>query len=70
MCAAKSAELRKELEVLAHTFERQMDAKDGILRALAADLDEADQQTLRASQTHAAKVDEIVAFHSDLVERV
>lgn len=44
--------------------------KDAVLKALAADLDEADQQMDRAGETHAEKVDELVAFHAKLIADV
>jgi hypothetical protein len=62
--------LRQEIEILSQTFGRTLDRKDAMLRALATDLDEADQQTLRAAQTHAEKVDQLVVFHNSLVDKV
>ena len=56
--------------ILSQTFERSLDRKDAMLKALAADLDEADMQMDRAAQGHASKVDQLVAFHEKLIEDV
>ena len=44
MHAAKAGELLKDTEVMSQTFERLVDRKDAIIRSLAKDLEEAEEQ--------------------------
>jgi len=41
---AKANELHKDVEVMGQTFERVVDRKDAIIRSLAKDLEEAEEQ--------------------------
>lgn len=41
---AKADELKKEIDVLSQTFERIVDRKNAIIRSLAKDLGEAEEQ--------------------------
>lgn len=40
----KSEELQKDVEIMSNTFERRVDRKDAIIRSLAKDLEEAEEQ--------------------------
>lgn len=52
MRQSKSAELKKELEILSHTFERIMDRKDAVIQQLARDLEESEEQSRIATRAH------------------
>ena len=41
---AKATELTKDIEILSQTFERIVDRKDAIIKSLAQDLEEAEDQ--------------------------
>lgn len=43
-CAAKLEELRKDCQVMRETFERIVDRKDAVIKSLAKDLEEANEQ--------------------------
>ncbi|XP_072104905.1 dynein regulatory complex subunit 2 isoform X2 [Mobula birostris] len=60
MREAKAADLRKDIEILSHVFERIVDRKDGIIRALTKDLEEAEQQYMRAMRNHVQNVDKLM----------
>jgi hypothetical protein len=44
MRAAKSKELKKEIEILSQTFGRIIDRKDTVIKASTKDIDEAEEQ--------------------------
>jgi hypothetical protein len=44
MRAAKSKELKKEIEILSQTFGRIIDRKDTVIKASAKDIEEAEEQ--------------------------
>ncbi|GCC21324.1 hypothetical protein chiPu_0019792 [Chiloscyllium punctatum] len=60
MREAKAAELRKDIEILSQTFERIVDRKDGVIRALTKDLEEAEEQYATALRNHIQNVDKLV----------
>ncbi|XP_072927052.1 dynein regulatory complex subunit 2 [Hemitrygon akajei] len=60
MREAKAADLRKDIEILTQTFGRIIDRKDGIIRALTKDLEEAEQQYITAMRNHVQNVDKLM----------
>ncbi|XP_078057430.1 dynein regulatory complex subunit 2 [Mustelus asterias] len=60
MREAKAAELRKDLEIVSQTFERIVDRKDGVIRALTKDLEEADEQYATALRNRIQNVDKLL----------
>ncbi|XP_074082131.1 dynein regulatory complex subunit 2 [Macrotis lagotis] len=58
----KSKELRKDIEILSQTFERVVDCKDSVIKSLAKDLTEAEDQHTYALQGHLHNVDELLAL--------
>ncbi|XP_038642568.1 dynein regulatory complex subunit 2 [Scyliorhinus canicula] len=60
MREAKAAELRNDIEILSQTFERIVDRKDGVIRALTKDLEEAEEQYATALRNHIQNVDKLV----------
>lgn len=62
ICAAKSKDLSKDLEVMSQTFERVVDRKDAIIGSLAMDLTEAEQQYQVALRSHLHKVDNLMGM--------
>jgi hypothetical protein len=63
----KASELRKSIEILHQTFERQLDRKDATLKSLVKTLGEAERQESMALQTHIQNVDRLVEFHESLM---
>eukprot|EP00162_Nutomonas_longa_P004309 comp15060_c0_seq1/m.22416 comp15060_c0_seq1/g.22416 ORF comp15060_c0_seq1/g.22416 comp15060_c0_seq1/m.22416 type:complete len:512 (-) comp15060_c0_seq1:22-1557(-) len=59
----RSAELSKELDVLAQTFERTVDRKEALIQLLERDLDEAEEQYQMALRSHLQNVDSLVELH-------
>ncbi|XP_062486590.1 dynein regulatory complex subunit 2 [Pezoporus occidentalis] len=57
---AKASELRRDVHVLSRAFARVMDCKDGVIEALAADLEEAEEQHGRALRSHLLNVDRLL----------
>ncbi|XP_078390530.1 dynein regulatory complex subunit 2 [Cetorhinus maximus] len=60
MREAKATDLRKDIEILSQTFERIVDRKDGVIRALTKDLEEAEEQYATALRNHIQNVDKLV----------
>ncbi|CAD5121586.1 DgyrCDS10084 [Dimorphilus gyrociliatus] len=60
MREAKSKELKKDIEILSQTFERVVDRKESVIKALAKDLEEADEQYLLALRKHLSNVDNLM----------
>ena len=66
MREAKSRELKKDIEILSQTFERIVDRKESVIKSLAKDVGEAEEQYAMALRSHLTNVDRLVgesAFH-------
>jgi len=60
MREAKSKELKKDIEILSQTFERVVDRKDSVIKSLAKDLSEAEEQYAMALRNHLQNVDYLI----------
>lgn len=60
MREAKATALCKDIEILSQTFERIVDRKDAIIKSLAQDLSEAEEQYQLALRSHLQNIDELV----------
>jgi len=63
MREAKSDELRKDIEILSQTFERVVDRKDSVIKALAKDTEEAEEQYNAALRSHLYVEDRLIDHH-------
>ncbi|XP_033628465.1 dynein regulatory complex subunit 2-like [Asterias rubens] len=59
MRAAKSKELKRDIEILSQTFERVVDRKDSVIKSLAKDLTEAEEQYGMALRSHLQNMDSL-----------
>ena len=66
MREAKAKELKKDIEILSQTFERVVDRKESVIKSLAKDLQEAEDQYSMALRSHLNNVDELVGTNSIL----
>ena len=65
MCIlAKADELRKDIQILSQTFERVIDRKDSIIKSLARDIEEAEEQYQIALRSHLQNIDSLIDFQS------
>lgn len=62
--AAKSEELRREIQILSQTFERVIDRKDAIIKSLAKDIEEAEEQYQIALRSHLQNIDSLLDFQA------
>lgn len=62
LSAAKTEELRKDIEVLSQTFERVVDCKDAVIKSLMRDIEESEGQYHRALQGHLDSVNGLIEF--------
>ncbi|CAH1801399.1 unnamed protein product [Owenia fusiformis] len=60
MREAKSKELKKEIEILSQTFERVVDRKESVIKSLAKDLLEAEEQYSMALRSHLQNIDGLI----------
>ncbi|XP_047404639.1 dynein regulatory complex subunit 2 isoform X2 [Sciurus carolinensis] len=58
----KTKELLKDIEILSQTFERVVDCKDSVIKSLAKDLSEAEEQYAHALRSHLHNVDQLLAL--------
>ncbi|XP_066865306.1 dynein regulatory complex subunit 2 isoform X2 [Kogia breviceps] len=58
----KTRELHKDIEILSQTFERVVDCKDSVIKSLARDLSEAEEQYAHALRSHLHNIDRLLAL--------
>ncbi|XP_045729469.1 dynein regulatory complex subunit 2 isoform X2 [Mirounga angustirostris] len=58
----KTRELHKDIEILSQTFERVVDCKDSVIKSLAKDLSEAEEQYAHALRSHLHSIDQLLAL--------
>lgn len=58
----KTRELHKDIEILSQTFERVVDCKDSVIKSLARDLTEAEEQYGHALRSHLHNVDQLLTL--------
>ena len=63
MRKAKSEEIKKDIEVLSQSFEREVDRKDSIIKSLAKDIEEAEEQYQSAFRSHLQNVDNLIDLY-------
>jgi hypothetical protein len=65
---AKARDLLKDIEIMSQTFERIIDRKDSVIKALVKDLQEAEEQYAMAMRSHFQNVDNLVDLHKEELE--
>ena len=60
MFPAKSQELKRDIEILSQTFERVIDRKEAIIKSLAKDIEEAEEQYQMALRSNLQNVDRLI----------
>ena len=60
MRQTKSAELKREIEILSQTFERIMDRKDAVIQQFAKDLEESEEQNRIATRAHQRNLQKLI----------
>ncbi|XP_053313634.1 dynein regulatory complex subunit 2 [Spea bombifrons] len=63
----KTKELRKDIEILSQTFERVVDCKDNVIKSLAKDIDEAEEQYAHAFRSHLQNIDELLELQRERI---
>ncbi|XP_063120023.1 dynein regulatory complex subunit 2 isoform X2 [Rattus norvegicus] len=58
----KTRELHKDIEILSQIFERVVDCKDSVIKSLARDLTEAEEQYAHALRGHLHNVDQLLTL--------
>ena len=60
----KTEELIKDIEVMKQAFEKKVDRKDAIIRSLAKDIEESEEQYQVALRSHTQKVSELTGINN------
>ncbi|XP_067932597.1 dynein regulatory complex subunit 2-like [Watersipora subatra] len=68
MREAKSRELKKDIEILSQTFERIVDRKESVIKSLAKDVTEAEEQYAMALRSHLSNVDKLVDLQMERLD--
>ncbi|XP_032276778.1 dynein regulatory complex subunit 2 isoform X2 [Phoca vitulina] len=66
----KTRELHKDIEILSQTFERVVDCKDSVIKSLAKDLSEAEEQYAHALRSHLHNIDQLLALQRCRLSRL
>ncbi|CAF4699217.1 unnamed protein product [Rotaria sp. Silwood1] len=70
MRAAKSKELKKEIEILSQTFGRIIDRKDTVIKASSKDLEEAEEQYNMALRSFFEAIEKMIAMHTSTIDKL
>ena len=61
----KSRDLKRDIEILSQTFERIIDRKDSVIKAMVKDLLEAEEQYSMGLRSHIKNVDDIIDLQKE-----
>lgn len=61
----KARDLKRDIEILSQTFERIIDRKDSVIKAMVKDLLEAEEQYSMALRSHIKNVDDLVDLQKE-----
>jgi len=67
MRQTKSAELKREIQILSQTFERIMDRKDAVIQQFAKDLEESEEQNRIATRAHQRNLQKLIELQNSCV---
>ncbi|CAF1387386.1 unnamed protein product [Adineta ricciae] len=70
MRAAKSKELKKEIEILSQTFGRIIDRKDTVIKASLADIDESEEQYSMALRSFLESIEKMIKMHTLTIDKL
>jgi hypothetical protein len=65
---AKAKELLKDIEIMSQTFERIIDRKDTVIKALVKDLQESEEQYAMAMRSNVANVEGLIDLQREQLE--
>uniref|UniRef100_A0A8C5M676 Dynein regulatory complex protein 1 n=1 Tax=Leptobrachium leishanense TaxID=445787 RepID=A0A8C5M676_9ANUR len=63
----KVKELQKDIEILSHTFERVVDCKDTVIKSLANDVEESEEQFAHALRSHLQNIDQLLELQRERI---
>lgn len=70
MRAAKSKELKKEIEILSQTFGRIIDRKDTVIKSSSAEIDEAEEQYNMALRSFFEAIEKMIKMHTLTIDKL
>ncbi|CAF3791712.1 unnamed protein product [Rotaria sordida] len=70
MRAAKSKELKKEIEILSQTFGRIIDRKDTVIKASSKDIEEAEEQYNMALRSFFEAIEKMITMHTSTIDKL
>lgn len=66
----KAEEVQRDVGVMKETFQRRVDGKNALIRSLAKDIEEAEEQYQVALRRHLVKLDEMLAFQQKRIRNL
>lgn len=66
----KAEEVQRDVGVMKETFQRRVDGKNALIRSLAKDIEEAEEQYRVALRRHLVKLDEMLAFQQKRIRNL
>ncbi|CAH2224266.1 dynein regulatory complex subunit 2 [Pelobates cultripes] len=63
----KTKELQKDIEILSQTFERVVDCKDSVIKSLAKDVEESEEQYTHALRSHLQNIDQLLELQRERI---
>ena len=66
----KAEEVQRDVGVMKETFQRRADGKNALIRSLAKDIEEAEEQYRVALRRHLVKLDEMLAFQQKRIRNL
>merc|ERR1719426_596312 len=70
MRLVKVEDLRKEIEVISQSHEREVDRKDAIIQVLDRDLEDSEEQYQMALRSHLLIVDRLIDLHNSKLSSI
>lgn len=66
----KERELERDIEIISQTFDRIIDRKDSVIKALLKDLEESEEQFSKAMRSYFERTDFLVDIQADQLDRI
>ncbi|KER27890.1 hypothetical protein T265_13706 [Opisthorchis viverrini] len=66
----KSQELKKDVDILAQTFDRIVDRKNSIIKTLVKDLNDSEEQHMMSLRSHLENVDKLIELQNERLRKL
>ena len=70
LTVVRTRDLKRDIGIMSETFQKKVDCKDALIRSLAKDIEEAEEQYRVALRRHLVKLDEMVGFQQKRIQNL